>query len=195
MFLSTVSHAFRSISHLFYEEVCLKCQTKVSCFAERSMQSWSDELPPRMFTHFRPLFVRPYCYCRLRKCETWNHKIEACVQVLVTRTCAENSFILVLIPFLECWEIKILTYRKIWKRNFCQSRFDASHRVNSHQHHHHRDRGIHSWGGILPRGILKISSLNGWNWIRNFENAMFFSERIVVWNVYVRKGSLGKKAP
>ena len=38
---------------------------------------------------------------------------------------------LILILFLECWEIKILTYWKIQKRIFCQGRFDASHRVNS----------------------------------------------------------------
>ena len=97
MFLSTVSHAFRSISwRSFYEEVSLKCQTKVSCLTERSMRSWSDELPPRMFTHFRPLLVRPYCYCRLRECETWNHKIGACEavpspQVFFSRTCAKDS--------------------------------------------------------------------------------------------------------
>ena len=96
MFLSWFSHAFRSISHSFYEEVCLKCQTKISCLTERSMRSWSDELPPRMFTHFRPLLVRPYCYCRLRECETWNH--------------VETNHYTRLVPFSAFWEFVTMDF-------------------------------------------------------------------------------------
>ena len=37
----------------------------------------------------------------------------------------------IVILFLICREIKILTFWKIQKINFCQSRFDTTHRVNS----------------------------------------------------------------
>ena len=64
-------------SCIAFTKKCARNEMKVSCLTKR-MRSWSDELPPHMFTHFYPLLVHPYCYCRLRKCGTWNHKIEAC---------------------------------------------------------------------------------------------------------------------
>ena len=57
------------VSRVAFMKKCVWNETEVSCLTERT-RSWSDELPPRMFTHFRPLLVRPYCYCMAGKSNT-----------------------------------------------------------------------------------------------------------------------------